>query len=111
MGNNIFEHNNERMTTAAQRGDIHVIEELICQGTDVNTPNKDGMTPLIVAVYNHQHDAVKLLLASGADVNIADASGSSALMGAAFKGYTDIARYLITAGSDLDTQNRNGSTA
>ena len=81
MGNNTFEDNNERMITAAQRGDIHVIEELIRHGADVNTQNKEGMTPLIVASYNHQHDAVKFFLGAGADLNIADASGSNALMG------------------------------
>ena len=35
--------------TAAQEGDVKLVEELIANGADINTTNKDGITPLFLA--------------------------------------------------------------
>ena len=58
------------MYAAAQNGDVealHVLKEL---GADVNTPNKNGATPVYIAAYLGKVDAIQALAQFGADVNI-----------------------------------------
>lgn len=64
---------------AASNGDLTQIEALVKQGAEVNGFNQLGITPLMIAVIRHQHEAIKLLLALGADPTIPTLSGISPL--------------------------------
>ena len=57
---------------------MEAIKKLLEAGTDVNAPNKNGYTPLHLAVRNGQAEAVALLLEKGAKVN-AQRRGKTAL--------------------------------
>ena len=51
-------------------GKYGVVECLISHGADVNTMNKDGISPLLCAVMFDKLDMVKLLVNNGADIHI-----------------------------------------
>ena len=76
-----------------------------------NQPDQRGFSPLIMASYLNDTDAVQLLIAHGAEVNAQDASGNTALMGSCFKGYTKVADLLIANGADVNLRNGDGATA
>ena len=63
----------------AKNGDFDGVKNLIENGTDVNTQNKDGETPLHPACFNGHLDIVKLLIENGANINIANKEGKTPL--------------------------------
>ncbi|XP_071388787.1 fibronectin type 3 and ankyrin repeat domains protein 1-like [Centroberyx affinis] len=66
------------MRLSAVSGNPAVASLLIRAGADVNTRDKDGKTPLMVAVLNNQEKLVQLLLDSGADRHVKNEFGSGA---------------------------------
>ncbi|KAK6293658.1 hypothetical protein J4Q44_G00359840 [Coregonus suidteri] len=66
------------MRVSAVSGNPAVASLLIRAGADVNTRDKDGKTPLMVAVLNNHEELVQLLLDSGADHDVKNEFGSGA---------------------------------
>ncbi|KAM6956165.1 fibronectin type 3 and ankyrin repeat domains 1 protein [Aplochiton taeniatus] len=66
------------MRVSATGGNPAVASLLISAGADVNTRDKDGKTPLMVAVLNNHEELVQLLLDSGADHHVKNEFGSGA---------------------------------
>ncbi len=62
--------------------------------TDLNRPNNNGATPLIIAVLNGHIEIVKILLDLGADANAKDSNGWTAHDLASETGHTDIVKLL-----------------
>ena len=52
---------------------------LISGGADVDARNKEGVTPLAIAVQKNDLETVKLLTAAGADIHTQDTNGNSPL--------------------------------
>jgi len=48
------------------------VRELLNHGTNADNANKDGFTPLYIAVWNGYIEVVRELLNHGANVNTAD---------------------------------------
>ncbi|XP_015428082.1 PREDICTED: fibronectin type 3 and ankyrin repeat domains protein 1 [Myotis davidii] len=71
------------MRVSAVSGSERVASLLIEAGADVNVKDKDGKTPLMVAVLNNHEELVQLLLDKGADANVRNEFG---------KGILDMAR-------------------
>ncbi|XP_055870404.1 photoreceptor ankyrin repeat protein-like isoform X2 [Biomphalaria glabrata] len=69
---------------------------------DVNLPDKEGNTPLILAAQAGHTDAVRLLLQDfkGIRIDQPNRLGMTALMKAAIQGRTDCSRLLLYAGAD-----------
>ena len=63
----------------ATRGNTQQIKQLLAEGMEVDTPDKEGMTALYRAAHNDQKETVSLLLEKGADVNIRDKWGNTPL--------------------------------
>ena len=84
---------------ASRKGNIQRIQELVRQYPDtMHAQDYKGFTPLILAAYNGQAEAVEFLLKNGADADAQDVSGNTALMGISFKGHENIARLLLQYG-------------
>ena len=64
---------------AAEQSNLLCAMELLKAGADVNIANKDGQTPLMVAVKKGCISLVALLIQSGADVNVVDNNGMNPL--------------------------------
>ncbi|XP_010867031.1 fibronectin type 3 and ankyrin repeat domains 1 protein isoform X3 [Esox lucius] len=67
------------MRVSAVTGEAAVAALLITAGADVNARDRDGKTPLMIAVLNNHEGLVKLLLENGADRWIKNEFGSSAM--------------------------------
>lgn len=57
-----------------------IVEYLIENGADVNAKNKEGSTPLSIAVQKREVEIAKLLTDSGADIHTKDANGITPLL-------------------------------
>ncbi|PIC16462.1 hypothetical protein B9Z55_023054 [Caenorhabditis nigoni] len=62
---------------AADYGQTAVIDYLISIGANIQEKDKYGITPLLSAVWEGHHDAVKLLLEHGADRSIFAPDGTA----------------------------------
>ena len=90
------------------------IQAAIDQGADVNAQNKDGFTPLILAVMlNHDPNVITTLLKAGANVNARDTKlGMTPLMWAARVNQSlKIIRTLLNNGADINARDTDGLTA
>jgi len=98
----------ERFYQAIRNNDTAALATLV-KGSDVNTKDERGSTPLMYAAAFGSLDAMKALVAAGADVNAKNAFDSTALLGCS----TDFAkvRFLVEKGADVNAQSKPGRTA
>ncbi len=77
----------------------------------VNTPDRHGCTPSMLAAANGQLAALKILKAAGADMQAIDSQGNNALHMAAIAGEIVTMIWLVTEGEmALESQNARGLT-
>ena len=86
---------------AMQRGDIEQIERHIAWGSDLDRLDRDGYTPLHVAVRNGRLAITRLLLKQGVDVDKEDARGHTPIYHAIYTANPRIADLLLQAGAKL----------
>jgi uncharacterized protein len=106
---------------AARSACTDCVSALLAAGADVNRPNPDGITPLMIAIDNQAYDAARLIMEHGANPHVSDWYGRTALYVAAdmsaFAGRSpnpgigqerttahDIIRMLLAAGVNPNTQ-------
>ena len=77
---------------------------------DIDQGDPKGCTPLMIAAYHGNSDAVMILLVNGADVSIVEDYGRSALHASAQEGYCAISKMLLNAGADLEVTALFGIT-
>ena len=95
---------------ACRKGNVELIQQLSKINPDtVNTPNKSGYTPLIIAGYRNQLDAVKMLLDLGANVNAPSEDGT-VLTAACYKSNTALVKLLLEYQADVQVKNNAGTT-
>ena len=68
---------------------------LLDRGAEDNAKDKNGSTPLHIAVSNGQKDIIELLIANGADVNARDKADHTPLSLATNRGHTEIVELLL----------------
>jgi ankyrin repeat protein len=110
---------------AARGGDLPVVDLLIRYGVNIELPNENGVTPLIVAAGYRQsaidtrgrfrdepqaYAVTKRLLEAGADPDAAEEFGQTAIFGAATNGWNTIVQLLADNGADLRHEDNGGST-
>ncbi len=96
----------DQLITACKNGSVKIIEELLDMGANINSLNKNGITPLMTAVKNNKTIAVDYLLKRGADVNQKNTYNYSALN---IANTPEIVELLIQVGADLESR-LNGET-
>ena len=95
---------------ACRKGNVSLIKQLSKINPDtVNTPNKSGYTPLIIAGYRNQLEAVKVLLDLGANVNAVSEDGT-VLTAACYKSNTALVKILLERHADVNVKNNAGTT-
>jgi ankyrin repeat protein len=95
---------------ACRKGNLELIKQLSKVNPDtINTPNKSGYTPLIIAGYRNQLEAVKVLLDLGANVNAVSEDGT-VLTAACYKSNTALVKILLEQHADVNVKNNAGTT-
>ena len=69
----------ELLLYAARENCIACVDVLLKNKADIDLPDPDGVSPLLVAIMNANWDLAKQLIAAGADVNQFDIFGESPL--------------------------------
>ena len=76
----------------------------------INTPNSNGYSPLVLACYYNNKEVVSFLLENGADVNYNSGFGTP-LMAAVVKNHQDIIVQLLQKNADVNLSDESGTTA
>jgi ankyrin repeat protein/ketosteroid isomerase-like protein len=93
----------EQFVQAVWAGDTGLVDNLVRFGTDVNTRDANGLTPLMIAAGTANAPLTRRLLAAGADVHTGDAgAGATALHKACQGGNLDVVTALVEAGAFID---------
>ncbi len=77
---------------------------------DLNAKDREGRTPLIVAVSMGEQAIAEALIAKGADVKAKDNNDRTALHAAILLGQKDMATLLIEKGVDVNATDKTGQT-
>ena len=93
------------------RGDMSAVVLFVNAGMDIDTPNEQGWTPLMVALFEGREEVALFLIKKGANVNFSDRSGYRPVHWAAFKGYTTVIDEIVTRSGDVNAETDYGWTA
>lgn len=88
---------------AAREGCIDCLRVLLEEGADIDLPDPDGATALIVALLNYHWDTGRFLIEAGADVNLWDIYGQSPLYVAVDMNTPPVGRRIELPSMDFDT--------
>jgi len=108
-GNDINNHRSP-VSYASGLGFTEIVQKLLGNGTDIQSRDNSGPTPLCCAVLGKHHDVVTLLIARGAVVNTQDNGGKSPLIYASGLGCTDSVRLLLDNGADIESRDNYSHT-
>ncbi|MDE1152979.1 MAG: ankyrin repeat domain-containing protein [Micavibrio sp.] len=107
------------ITAATRNGQLHIVEDCIARGVDVDMTFGDKQETALVAVasvlWENRRDFMKLLLDAGANPNGTDMDGKTALHRIAYesRGHNadrNHADFLIYRGARLDARDSTGAT-
>ena len=95
----------------ARNGTIAELNTLIKENPQIiNTKNKAGYSPLILASYHGNKEIVNLLIKNHVKINEVSDLGT-ALMAASYKADNEIAKMLIDNGANVNASDSNKTTA
>jgi ankyrin repeat protein len=95
---------------AIKRRDINSINKYLEEGS-INEQDKNGMTPLMVAIDNEDYEIVKQLVKHKMNIDMTDKYGQTAIMLAAGRGKTDIVKEILKHKPNLLLKSKSGATA
>ena len=80
-------------------------------GVDINVPNREGLSALVMVAGSGNVENIRRLIQIGADVNYVNKGGLTALMHCAHLGKKDAVSVLIEAGASVNATDLGGHTA
>ena len=102
---------NTPLQHAARNGLFDVARKLVLErNAEVNSRNRHGSTPLLLASEYGHTDVVQLLLENNADVDVHDADGDTPLHCAALGGQIEVAQILLGLNVAVNSKNNMGFT-
>ena len=88
-----------------KRGDDKYVRYLLQKGADPNLRDRQGNTPLLLAVQLGQRDLIPVLIAGKANPNLGNQSGVTPLIAAVQSRSIDMVRVLLAAKADPDQKD------
>lgn len=103
----------EDLQRAVTKGDVETVRNILpgLSWQAVDSPDKFGLSPLMITAQRGYPEVARVLLESSADVNFQSTSGKTALMMACFSGNLEVAQLLRQHDAKWDLVDRTGSTA
>jgi hypothetical protein len=95
----------------AKVGNVDRIQKALESGVSTEKRDHAGNTPLMIAAFNKQYDALEYLCKRGADVNARNDKGATALIVAAYYNHPEVARILLQCKADKTIKDYFGNTA
>lgn len=99
----------QQLRDAALAGDGPAVAAAVDSGVDVNSPDENGRTALMLAAYDGHTEIVKLLLKHKAQVNRRDSMDRTALIYCASGKNPDSVKTLLAAGAKVDLMDNQES--
>ena len=100
------------LTVALERNYTNLSITLINNNCDIETPNLNGMTPLLLSIIRKNFEAFSHLINRGIDVNKCNLENSSPLLISIQVGFIEAAnQLLINQSIDINLKNSIGKTA
>ena len=94
-----------------QRRDLTWVRFLLQKGANPNFADKDGITPLQIAVRLGFVEGIEELLKGGAQVDVADSTGETPLIGAIHRRDAGMVKLLLENGANADRTDNSGRSA
>ncbi|XP_038312473.1 POTE ankyrin domain family member B3-like isoform X2 [Canis lupus familiaris] len=101
---------NTALHYAAYEGNISIARKLLLNKGDIEAKNKDGLTPLLVAVNEKKEKMVAFLLEE-ANINAVDYTNRSCLHLACANGHEDMVKLLVDRKCQLNLRDVENTTA
>jgi len=96
---------------AVNNSDPGALHAALAAGSDPNAQNRNGETPLLLAVYLPNNiQLVRTLLENGADVNLADKEGNTPLIVGVRDENLATIKELVQHGAEVNAANNAGDT-
>ncbi|XP_078595370.1 cortactin-binding protein 2-like isoform X1 [Branchiostoma floridae x Branchiostoma japonicum] len=97
-----------RLHQASGEGDMTMVEQLLEEGADPNTTERDGSTPVYAAAEGGHIDCLELLLSHNGDPNALRDDNFTPLHGAAAEGHTGCLKLLLDRGAHPGLPDKAG---
>jgi uncharacterized protein len=102
----------QKMLHETSQGNMKAVQRLVARGVDVDSCNRYGVTPLMVACLCNWPEVVGFLLAKGADTERREGFfGCTALMFACMSGGWDGVKLLLDSGANVNATDSLKRTA
>jgi hypothetical protein len=98
------------LLSAAEKGDIAKMRKLLERGEPVDARDKNGMTPLHLAILRDHVELAILLMDQGADLMAADKEGSLPITFACMRKLQPVVSALLDRGVSADARDGRGAT-
>lgn len=99
------------MHAVVQRRDLTWVRFLLQRGANPNIADKNGVTPLQIAVQLGFIEGVERLIKGGAQVDVPDATGETPLITAVHRRDTAMVELLVTNGANPERTDNSGRSA
>jgi ankyrin repeat protein len=99
-----------RLLDAVRKGDRAAVRQLLQQRADVDAPQADGSTALMLAADRDDVEIANLLIRARASVNVANEYGATALSVASARGNTALVTLLLESHADPNARLASGET-
>lgn len=106
-----FAQDSTKLHQAVVEGNIDQVKSLISKGTDINSKNYMGWTPLHTAARHNRKAIAEFLIDKGADLNAKAKNGKTPLHFAVEWGQKDVVELLIAKGADVNTMSGRSENA
>lgn len=95
---------------AVKKGELGLVERLVCAGSDVHTRNnvrniQAGQNLAFIASWNDCAEVLQFLLRQGVDLNKQDNRKWTPLMASCYWGHVSIVQALLSAGADTEMRD------
>jgi len=99
-GASLVSYETNTVYEAARQGDFDTVRSYLDKGFDVNLPDPDRRSLLMLAGFNGHTELCKLLIEKGIKIDARDFNGRTALMFASTGPFADTVRLLLKSGAD-----------